>query len=192
MLDYKQKYREIRTKMMEAVDVSFRLGYEEGLKEGEMQAQQMQMQQQAEAEALAAQQGGINPETGQPINPAAAEEGMVEGEIDPETGEELPPEEMGGMEAGTELDSHINELEGLVQKGEKPSIMDMRKAVIKISDIRKAQKNKYIDLKKKKAKSNSAQKKVVNNILKKWEFEAQDTSSGIEKIIKESGIEIKE
>ena len=179
-IDYKQKYLDIRDKLIDASDVAYRLGFEQGMKEGQMAAQQQQMQeqmmmeqQQAEAEAMAAAQGG-DPEAMDGVPPEAP-------------GEEMPPEM--SEEEGSELDDHISELENMVAKGEKPKILDIRKVVEAMGTLRKAQKSKS---EKQVEKRVSQQKNMVDNILKKWEKEA-DTDSvtkQLEDTIKEHGLKI--
>jgi hypothetical protein len=93
-------------------------------------------------------------------------------------------EDAGG---GSELDQHINELQGLVAKGEKPSVTEIRKAVTALAEIRKSRKNAFAQ---KVEKIIPAQKKVVDNILAKWEKEAEKPSAGLEAIIKEHGLKI--
>ena len=184
--DYKSKYLDIRAKFLEASDVAYRLGFENGMKEGEQVAQQQAMAEQQAMEQAAAQ--GAMP-------------GM-EGEMPPGMEGEMPPEEMGmepGMEPGAEgmeeegggsdLDSGIEELSSLVAKGEKPSVISMRKAVGKINDLRKSQKDKW---RKKTEKTTSAQKKIVDGVLKKWEDESKDVTGNLENILKEHGVNLED
>jgi len=193
-VDYKIKYLDLRSKFMKTAERMYRLGKEDGLKEGQMQAQQQQMQQQAEMEAMQAQAGmggepQIDPQTGEPIPP---QEGM-----DPGMEEAMSPDEMAQMqeegmdqEQGSELDQRINELESLVAKGEKPKVTDLRKAVIELAELRKSQKQMKSNHKK---VTSSKQKGLVDSILKKWEAEANKESQTkeLEKIIQSEGIEIK-
>lgn len=194
-VDYKIKYLDLRSKFMKTAERMYRLGKEDGLKEGQMQAQQQQMQQQAEMEAMQAQQAGmggepqIDPETGEPMPP---QEGM-----EPGMQEAMGPEEMAQMqeegmdqEQGSELDQRINELESLVAKGEKPKVTDLRKAVIELAELRKSQKQMKSNHKK---VTSSKQKGLVDSILKKWESEANKDSQTkeLERIIQSEGIEIK-
>jgi len=186
-VDYKTKYLDMRSKFKDSCESYYKMGYEEGMKEAQMQAQAEAQQQQQEEQMM---QQGIDPETGQPIEP----------QIDPETGQpidpamqgqEMSPEEM-GEEAGTELDQQIGELESLVSKGEKPKVTDIRKIVREIADLRKSHKNAL--------KSNhkevtvSEQKNLVNGILKKWETEANTKSvtDNLEEIILKEGIKLEE
>jgi len=186
--DYKQKYQNLRTKFIEATDVAFRLGVETGMKEAQMQQMAQQAQQQAEQEAMMQQQmmqqGGepqIDPETGEPIPQEGAP--MEEG---------VPMEEGGEPQGGgmaTELDEKIDELQSLVAKGEKPSILDMRKAVEGIADIRKSQKTR---VSKKMERQVSAQKSFVNNLLTKWEEESTEVKGELGEILKQHSVEVKE
>jgi len=185
--DYKIKYLDIRAKLIEVQDVAWRDGYEKGLKEGEQAAQQAALQEQQMMEQQMMQaQGGMPPE--------------AQGGMPPEAQGGMPPEAQGGMEGeipsgmetaqppmdeeqGSELDQHINELEQLVQKGEKPSVVSVRKIVEQLSGLRKNQKEKYSN---KVIQTTSSQKKLVDNILKKWEKESEKISSNLEEIIKEN------
>ena len=84
-VDYKQKYLDLRQKFVKMCDRYYRIGMEEGLEKGQIQAQMeaMQQQQQQQQQAMAAQQ--------------AAMQGGGQPEIDPQTGEPMPPQEGGGM-----------------------------------------------------------------------------------------------
>lgn len=193
MLDYKQKYKEIKTKLIESTDVAYRLGFEAGLKQATQDQMQMQVQQaqQAQMQMQAAMQGG------NPQDPNAQAGGV------PQEGAPMGMEDQGGMgfeqpagegeepelaagEVG-ELDQYINELENLVAKGEKPSVIEMRNKVTKLAELRKNQKAK---MKANKPQVVSAQKKLVDNILSKWEKESKMTSENLEDIVKEHGIKL--
>lgn len=183
--DYKTKYLDLRAKLIESTDAAFRLGFEQGIEEGQKQAQQQQMameQAMMQQQAAAAQgEEGMPPEEG--------------GQMPEEGGEEMPPEEGGepmpeemGEETASELDEHMDALGSLVAKGAKPSVVDLRKKVNEIMDLRKAQKNAW---KKKNSKTTSAQKRLVDDILKKWEKETKDVTENItEEIAKEKGIKL--
>ena len=188
-VDYKQKYLDLRSKFAKTTDRYYRTGYEAGMKEGQMAAQQEQMQMQQQQEMM---EQGIDPETGQPIEGGP--------QIDPETGEpiegggeQMDPammeEGMEGEEGGSELDQHINELESLVAKGEKPKVTDLRKAIQALSNVRKNNKNQL--------KSNhkevtvSKQKNLVDNMLKKWESESKESvMDNLEEIVNKEGIKL--
>lgn len=203
-VDYKQKYIDLRSKLIESKDVAYRLGYEQGMKEGqqaaqqEMMQQQMMMQQQQQQQMMGGgeeQGGGPVDEQGQPILDQGAgggQEGMPQ-EGMPQEGmpQEGMPDEGASQEAQSELDNHISELESLVAKGEKPSVLSMRKAVVALSNLRKSQKSKAKH-KPQKPKVVTAQKKLVDSIINSWN---KDTSSDsimgeLEGIIKQHGIKI--
>lgn len=206
MLDYKSRYKELRAKMLESTDVAYRLGYADGLKQAAADNAQMQIQQ-AQQQMMAMQgQGQQVDENGQPIQDPNAAGG--EQQLGPD-GQPMqdPNAAMGGgmpmnpnvmamqgqpgeeMEQGaqTELDGYINELEELVSKGQKPTISDLRKTVSAITDLRKNQKNKVKVIK---TKEVSAQKTMVDNILKKWEKESKLTGDNLEERIKEEGLKL--
>ena len=168
----------MRAKMVEAADTAFRLGMEEGMKQAEMQMAQQQAQQQQEQEAMMAQQ-------------QAQQEGMPE-EGAPEEMEGQPmeqaPEEM-DEEAGNELDQKMNELQDLVAKGEKPSVVSLRKKVDEITELRKSQKQR---LSQKQQSIVTSQKKMVDNILAKWEKESNDVTENIEEAIRQNGIKVED
>ena len=107
-LDWEARYKDLLNKYLKFGDMAFKMGIEEGMRKSEIQS-------------LAEDQAEI-----------AEEEAMFGEEVPMEEG--LPMEE--GMEEGTELDSHIGELEGMVAKGEKPSFVDIRNLVSKIKDTR--------------------------------------------------------
>lgn len=95
--DWKLKYQDLKLKFMDAVDVSFRLGMEQGLQQA-----QMQQAQQQQADAQAAQQAAMGQQPGQP-----GQEGQ----------------DMNSPESpdGSELDSHIGQLEGMLNKSKQDS-----------------------------------------------------------------------
>lgn len=183
--DYKTKYLDIRAKLVESTDVAYRLGFEEGMKEGERAAEQAAQEQQMMMEQQAMAQGG-SPEEQAAMMGDEAEVGM-EGE----EGEEMESAAMMGEEmpedGGSDLDSHISELENMVAKGEKPKVTDIRKAVLSLVDVRKSFKTKT---KKKQKKVVAAQKQFVDSILKGWEAESKDVDENLEDAIKESGFKI--
>lgn len=147
-VDWKQKYMELRSKYLNAIDVSFKLGVQEGAKNAEMENLQMQAQQAEEQAALAAQ-GGVMP-PGEEMPPGA--------------GEELPPEEMPpGEEQGGEpdLDSSINELESFVKGESKLDIVTIMKNIHKSTPKAET------------ATPKSKKAEKVEGFLKKWDEEAK-------------------
>jgi len=190
-IDYKAKYQEMRTRLLESTDVAYRLGFEQGMKEGQMQAQQQQMAD-MQAQQMAAQ--GLGPD-GQPLQP-----GMEGGDpnamppggdpaamgVDPSMMQDpnaMPMEE--GQ--GGELDSKLAELQSLVEKGEKPKVLDLRKIVNELATVRKNQINEF---KNKNKKVESAQRSLVKNIIKKWESESKSVTDDLEDILSTDGLKL--
>lgn len=188
--DYKSKYLNIRAKLAEASDVAFRLGYEQGMKDAMMQQAQQQVQQMQQEQAMQ-EQAMMQAQQGQP-GMSAEEQAAMEADS-PESGapmeEEMPTAEEQGGNMGSELDQHIEELQGLVAKGEKPSVLSMRKAVEELASLRKSQKEK---MSRKMSENASSQKKFVDNILKKWEEESKEISGDLEDILKQHDIQVEE
>ena len=152
-VDWKDKYFELRSKYLNAIDVAFRLGAQEGQRNAEMENLQQQVAQ-AEEQAAMAAQGGMMP--GEELPP---EEMMP--------GEELPPEE-GGQEP--DLDSSINELESFVKAEKNVNIANLMKSIHK-----SIPKNDN----KKEPKSKKAEK--IGSMIKKWDNEdatVEDTNNG--------------
>jgi hypothetical protein len=191
-LDYRAKYKEMRAQLIKSSDLAFRLGYEQGMKDAQVENMQMQMQQQAEqaAQQAAMMQGGQPGQEGEPMSEEEAAMQEQGGAPQDEQGmEQAPMEDEQEMVQGqgTELDNHINELESLVAKGQKPTVTDLRKAVEALSDLRKNQKSK---MKANKPAVASAQKKLVDNILGKWERESKMTAENLEELIATEGLKL--
>jgi hypothetical protein len=89
-INYKMKYESLKLKFMSSVDEAYKLGYEQGMKDGQMEAM---MQPQPGDEFGAEGQEGAPGEEGQ-------------GGMD-----------QAGAPMGTELDQHIAQLEGMVGGG---------------------------------------------------------------------------
>lgn len=144
-VDWKQKYMELRAKYMNAVDVAFRLGVEEGKRASEIEGLQQQIQQMEEAAAMA-----------EP--PMSGEEGM------PDEGGEPPLEEAieeGGEEAmaeeGDELGQSIDELEGYVKNEGPVNFQELMKSFHKNNS--KSSDNANV----------SEKQKEVADIIDKWD-----------------------
>lgn len=199
---YKQKYMSLKQRYQTDLDAAFRLGYEQGAQQAQIEAQmqQMQMQQQQMAAqqqaAMQAQMGGqAGAEGGREMSPE--EQAMMEAQGG---GEQIPPEAMGAeggqgqpmpeeMAEQGELDTKIAELEGLLSKGEKPKILDLRKVVTELSSIRK---NQIESLTKKSNKIETKQRSVVKNILKKWSEESKSVTQDLDKILETEGLKLGE
>lgn len=134
-INYKKKYFELRNRYINDMDMAYRLGMEQGAQQEQMN--QMAQQQQQQAELQAAQAAGMGAQPGQP---------------GAEGGEGAPPAP--GMEdaGGSELDQHINQLEGMLKPqgsgaegasgapgGDPKAMAQMQKALDGIKSFRKSQ-----------------------------------------------------
>jgi uncharacterized protein involved in exopolysaccharide biosynthesis len=125
-IDWKQKYQELRSKYLNAVDVAFRLGVQEGMRNAEIQQLQTQLQE-AQAQAQAAMAAASQPPMGADGAPVD-EQGMPVDEQGMPVEEEMVDANEG---EGDELDQSINELEGLVKKEKKINVTQLMKSIHK-------------------------------------------------------------
>ncbi|HEY5236381.1 MAG TPA: hypothetical protein VIJ14_09405 [Rhabdochlamydiaceae bacterium] len=126
--DYKLKYQDLKLKFMDAVDVSFRLGVEQGLQQAQVQASQ-------QAEAAAQQAAAMGQQPGQP------------GQEDEQSGDSG---QFGQPQSdGSEMDQHISTLEGMLgsAKAGSPEQAQMQKSLDGLKSFRKSLKDAS-DLKK--------------------------------------------
>lgn len=121
--NYKQKYSELKLKLKSTVDLAFRLGVEEGLR-------QSQVQQANQAAATAAQ-------------PQPGEEGEAP------QGAEGSENQFDGQSNGSELDGHISQLESMLGNASPgtPEHSQLQKSLNEIKTIQSKMKFDY-DLKK--------------------------------------------
>jgi hypothetical protein len=142
-VNWKDKYMELRSKYMNATDVAFRLGVQEGQKNAQFEQAQMELQQMQEQMAMQAQADPMM--GGEEMPPEAmGEEGM---------GQEQELQQMAGEEqGGADLDSSIDELESYVKNEE---------------DYSSLLKSLHSQSKQDTAKINKSEKvKVIDNIIK--------------------------
>ena len=185
--DWKSKYYELRSRYMNAIDVSFRLGFQEGQKVSEMQNMQMQLQQ-AQQEAAAAAAGGMpggagaSPEMGgMPPEAMGGEMPPEMGGMPVEGGEEGVPAEGMPVEGGEEEVGAEEEEEDLASPGGIPpsgqpteldaSIQQLEEVVSKNQkiDFSKLMKNLHkSSVPQKSASEISDKHKKIEEILKKW------------------------
>jgi hypothetical protein len=181
-VDYKKKYMDLRARFIEALDMAFRTGYEQGANEQQIQdmAQQAQMQTQQAAMMQGQMAGG----------PGMDQSAGAEDTEAPEA-------------AGSEMDAAIAELESLVNKSE-PSLEDLKKSVEALKNSRMHQKlqratkeakkklhqppkplslSYKVNLPEESKQAVSMQSKIVSDILNKWEQEAQNSARDITTIL---------
>lgn len=186
-IDYKMKYKELKLKYKETVDLAFRLGVTEGMRQGELQ--------QAQQTAAAAQQAASGGVPGQ------------EGEAAP--GQEMPGQ---GPADGSELDQHIGTLEGMLQKADPTSsealslkksldgikafktslkqASDLRKSEAALAAIGKAMKGQFTlgkvatkNLSENGKAGLSSQQDVLDNVMKSFAEEEQKATEAIKKTL---------
>jgi hypothetical protein len=194
LVDYKSKYMDLKTKYQETVDLAWRLGYEQGLKD----AQTDQAQQ-----AIA--QPGMDPNA-QPGQPEQGEQPS-----DGEQPEQQPSNPMSQNPNEDELGQHIEKLESMLGKSEisslelqdlKKTLSDIKSLQIQINLTKSLSSIKNTRLVKSesfspKTKANlpapaqkalSTQQEIVDTIFKKWEGEASKAASDIASIIGIEGL----
>ena len=142
-INWKDKYMELRSKYINATEVAFRLGVQEGQKNAQFEQAQMELQQMQEQMAMQAQDpmmGG-----GEEMPPEAmGEEGM---------GQEQELQEMAGEEQqGADLDSSIDELESYVKNEEDYSSL--------LKNLHSQSKQEPVEINK------SEKVKIIDNIIK--------------------------
>jgi hypothetical protein len=197
LTDYKAKYMDLKAKFMETVDLSWRLGYEQGLKDSEMQ--QAQAQQQVDAMAQ---------------NPQSGPEGSTEAA--PTEGQEQPISQ--NPNGDDELGQHIEKLEGMLGKSEispieiqelKKTLNDIRSLQVSINLTKSMESAKgakmsrpfqplklneklQVNLKESAKKALSMQEEIVNSIFQKWEKDESKATNDINSILKIEGLSKKE
>lgn len=142
-INYRQKYQELKAKYMNAVDVAFRLGFEEGSKQSQLDQANQQL-----ADAQAAQQNaqpgapGADPSQNNNGAPGTPDQGAAPDKsgapsVQPTPSAGAAPVPMAESEhpEGSELDQHIAKLESMIAKSEDPS-EDLKKSLEEIKTIR--------------------------------------------------------
>lgn len=192
-INYRDKYKELKLKLKNLTDLSFRLGVEEGMR-------QSQVQQAQEAQQAAEQQAQMSAQQGQPGQPGP--DGQMPGQSD----EQGSPE--GQQVGGSELDNHISELESMLQKMEKGSdeYLSLKKSLDKlqsfnvnqkaqgsINAIAKALKKPFAlshqatkNMNEPAKKALNLQEQLVNDVMKGW---ADEEASVLNQVNKTLGIE---
>lgn len=205
--DYKMKYKELRSRFVSSLDVSFRLGYQKGQQDGQMQQmQQQQEQQQAQMQQMQQQmqQSMMNqqaPQSDQP--PMGMEQGASDFEA--QSGDEQ-------QQSVSELEQGIQELEELLNKNEvdalsvKSMLNLLNGSLNKLKQSGSLKKSEHLkrmndskeifkqsaishnkSIQAKTEESHTIQKKIVSDILKKWENEEREAANDILKTIRVEG-----
>jgi len=139
---------ELRSKYINATEVAFRLGVQEGQKNAQFEQAQMELQQMQEQMAMQAQDPMMD--GGEEMPPEAmGEEGM---------GQEQELQEMAGEEQqGADLDSSIDELESYVKNEEDYSSL--------LKNLHSQSKQEPVEINK------SEKVKIIDNIIKQIDKE---------------------
>lgn len=198
LVDYKAKYIDLKTKYHETVDLAWRLGYEQGLKDSQIdQAAQQMAQPQMDPNVPQGAQGVEKPDTS------------------PTEVSEQPPTSQNPQ--GNELDQHIEKLEGILGKAEitpfelqdlKKTLSDIRSLQVQINLTKSLDSIKATKLTKSQPitfspknqanlpevakKSLSMQEKIVSDIFSKWGKDESKASSDISSILGIEGISKKD
>lgn len=201
-INWKSKYEALKAKYLNDMDMAFRLGHEQGQQEAAMDS--IAQQQQQQADEMAAQTGMQG-------------EGQGQGDDDntnPNAGPEIDGQDS-AHPAGSELDQHINELEGMLGKNEvdlgtlAKSIKGFRALQSKIqlaNDLKKSAKaipaiakalhkpkfkisqNANANLSNSAKKAVGMQQQIVEDVMKSWDEEAKKTGGDILSQLKVEGI----
>ena len=196
LVDYKAKYLDLKTKYQETVDLAWRLGFEQGAQQAQLD-QAAQQQQQADQMAMAA--NGQPPQPGQEAAP----------------GEEAQPGQPQSQNPnGDELDRHISKLEGMLGKSEissldlgdlKKTLSDIKSLQIQINltksmesikntKLSKLQKSTILsprlqaNLPEPAKKALSMQENIVKSVFDKWAKDESQAASDIGSILNIEGI----
>lgn len=187
-VEWKNKYKELKLKFKDTVDLAFRLGVEEGMRQG-----QVQQAQQAQADAQAMQQSAA-------------------GGQDPNAQPGQSSDDMNSLD-GSELDQHIGQLEGMLSQSKSGSVeqgalqksldgikafqnslkqaSELRKSEKAIKEIGKAINIKPFTLSKAATKNMTQpaqkalndQEKIISEMMKSWEEEEKKAAESITKTL---------
>jgi hypothetical protein len=173
-IDYKSRYDDLKIKFIRAMEVAKRMGYVQGYKDAQLASLQQQVQQ------MSAQPS--------PMTGAAPMQGAPDsfGNQPIQDGPEQLPMNNENIEPGSDLDQSINELESLVTKHEisDAAIATLQKA---INNFKALPSRVSKNLSPKEIQTNTIQKKIVDDILKKWDDETAHSANRLLNIIETEG-----
>jgi hypothetical protein len=207
VVNWKQKYTELKAKFMESVDMAFRLGFEQGAQQASQDAamQQAQAAQQMAQQPPGAGGGDEGPVGGQgPTSRPEEDQDFADQEYPASKpagpGKGIEPMQESEHPEGSELDQHIAKLESMISKSEEFSVDDlkktvndlkfqieMRKSARAIPEIAKAlhKPSFKIGVQASHNLTNAAksavnmQERIVTDIMEKWEQEEKRASKDI-------------
>ena len=217
-IDWKAKYKELKARYLESMDMSFRLGYEKGGSDAQIQQAQTQMQEaqqmQAQAQQSQMQMQAQQPQPGQEDPNAEMPQDQMPPEMEqqdpnapmsPDMQPEDPnaPMSPDGMQPdqGQDFDQSIAELEDLVSKSEGEAKNILTKSLVVMKDMSLQSKLKKMHALPARAAANlspqdkkalSIQEGIIDNMMKKWDEESVKTTAIILRNIEASGLSKKE
>jgi hypothetical protein len=210
-IDYKQKFLDIKSKFISSVDTAYRVGYQQGQKDAQLESmqQQMQMQQQQMQQMQQAQASmmGGGPEMGgggedqQPspfeqadqFEQAQGQEQMDRGVSELEAGIEELRSLLGKSEidkqAASSLIEKLNKSIGnILQVRESQELKKNMDSIKQIGKTFKKVENLSLSFKanttKDQKKALSMQKAIVDDIMAKWEKEEKEAEKDILNVLK--------
>lgn len=211
-INFKKKYLELRTKYINDIDMSFRLGMEQGLQQAQ---QQQALEAQSQVQEHKAQMEQMQASGGTPQQPGQPSEQPGQPTVQPGSGETAGAQSP-GMESpqSSELDQHIDKLQGMIggnSPAENSPEAAIQKSIEAIVSLRKEEKL-FIEMKKAEqaiagisralhkpelklgiqASHNlqesgkqavSMQVKIVNDVMESWEKEEAKAGKDIKAIL---------
>lgn len=154
-MNYKQKYLDLRSRFIESIDKSYKLGYENGFNEG------------INATEVASNMLPSGNEVSD-ANSSTIPQGN-----DITSSNDIPLED-------ENLGAYINELETLVSKGERPTLISLRNVVNKISDLKKSYQSKATE----EAETNTAwQQRVIDKFINSCQQNNDKAQDDIAKLV---------
>jgi len=169
-IDWKAKYQQIRGKFISSVDMSYRLGYEQGLKDASVQAMQQQMQQQQQQmQQMAQMQQAPQPEQAPPQD--------AQGQPDQ------------GAPQGDEVGQAIDELGNIVNKAEgELNFEELKKSYDKLKDAHNIKSISFLtNTAPNDKKVLNTQEKLVDEMLSRWSDEEKNAQSKAMEILSKLG-----
>lgn len=181
-INYKQKYVELKAKFMSSVDQAFKLGYEQGMKQAQLDSMQ-QMAQPVNEEPVPGQENGTSDENGSELDQYIAQLESMVGNKD--SSEEEVKKALDGIKSFRK-----NQLQQIELKKSAQAIPEISKALHKPSFKMNVIATQNMTDNSKKAVS--MQQKIVTDIMEKWEKEEHKAAQEIKKAIDIEGLLKKE
>lgn len=189
--DWKKKYQELKSKLIKFTDVAFQQGYQAGVLVAQQQALQEQ-QQQVAMQMQQAQQAQAQTQQQQMDMQAQQTQQMQQTQDQGQNPEELAQAQQQANQNFQPQDpdivnQYIEEIESLVNKSDSVPD-DLKKSIELLSTELKKSKSYSASYKnnmsEKDKKALSLQEQIVEDVLKSFDNQSQNTASAIDKILK--------